>query len=283
VIQMSDGNAPGAESVTVATMTRSRPTLLRRAIDSLSAQVGDYVAEHLVLVDDCPATWDSLAAALPPIVKPRYFPRMSDENSGPRRLSKLRGEAASLATGEWLAFLDDDDLWTSDHLRSLLETARRENSDAVYCWRQLVDKDGAPARIERFPWKGNPAEAKSEFERMVNLGVLDPDLSVFRDSATVHGADGSIVPGIVDGGAWLIRTQLAREVGFHVEFSPEDGETLEAEDTKFLKKVLNAGVRTACSRRATLVYHLGGYSNVFDANGRPVNAGEESVEAIDWT
>lgn len=47
--------------VTVVTITRRRPAMLRRAIEFVANQCCDHVAAHLVLVDDCRDTWIELS------------------------------------------------------------------------------------------------------------------------------------------------------------------------------------------------------------------------------
>lgn len=45
-----------------------------------------------------------------------------------------RTHAASSVNTEWMAFLDDDDEWNTDHVRLLLEHAESTGADLVYPW-----------------------------------------------------------------------------------------------------------------------------------------------------
>lgn len=47
--------------------------------------------------------------------------------------SQARNTAICLARGEWLAFLDGDDVWLPQHLESQVDFADREGFDMVYC------------------------------------------------------------------------------------------------------------------------------------------------------
>ncbi len=47
--------------------------------------------------------------------------------------SQARNTAICLSKGDWLAFLDGDDVWMPDHLESQIEFAEREGYDMVYC------------------------------------------------------------------------------------------------------------------------------------------------------
>lgn len=47
--------------------------------------------------------------------------------------SQARNTACGLARGEWLAFLDGDDVWLPGHLESQVDFAEREGLDMAYC------------------------------------------------------------------------------------------------------------------------------------------------------
>lgn len=265
--------------VTVITMTRGRRKLLGEAIASVRAQMGGHVAQHLILVDDCPDTWQFLSE-LPTgscgQVVARYVGRKDGELGGPRRLGVLRDLGVSLAATPWLAFLDDDDLWEPEHLPTLVASVTDEDSVA-YSWREVVDSDGAtPHPLDSFPWYSDPGRAAQEFKRLESLGVVSAGSSIMRDSA-----DPAV--GIVDGGCWLIPTHLAAEIGFSFEYDQADFENLDAEDDKFLTELLRRGYVPRSTNRATFKYRLGGFSNQFDEHGSPVYAAETGSERIDWT
>ncbi len=57
------------------------------------------------------------------------------KHTGPYGASASRNIGAKAASSEWLAFMDDDDLWTSDHLTGLAEALQRNpQADAVISW-----------------------------------------------------------------------------------------------------------------------------------------------------
>jgi glycosyltransferase involved in cell wall biosynthesis len=96
---------------------------LRQSVDSIRAQ---RVSElELIIVDDGSTDGTSdLIAELAPDIAIRL-----PENSGP---ATARNAGVAAATGEWLAFLDSDDLWTNASLavRSVL-LAQTPNIDIV--------------------------------------------------------------------------------------------------------------------------------------------------------
>jgi glycosyltransferase involved in cell wall biosynthesis len=103
--------------VSVIIPTHNRRALVCEAVASVLAQRG--VAPEVVVVDD--GSTDGTAAALDVFgaaVRSLHQPRLG--------VSSARNAGARVATGEWLAFLDSDDLWRPDKLvRQLAYHARR--------------------------------------------------------------------------------------------------------------------------------------------------------------
>lgn len=120
--------------VSVIIPTRDRPEMLREAIDSVRAQT--FVNFEIIVVINGPAnplTSKTEAAA---------------EAGGCRVLRIAQsGIAVPLnagmvaARGEWLAFLDDDDLWEPTRLDDALKVAARAAADVVFCDIFLCDDD----------------------------------------------------------------------------------------------------------------------------------------------
>jgi glycosyltransferase involved in cell wall biosynthesis len=84
----------------------------------------------------------------------RFF---SYPNSGPQ-ISRNRG--IEKATGDYLSFLDADDLWTTDKLEAQF-AALQENSDCAvaYSWTSFIDENGKPLPGgQRFRFNGQVYE-----------------------------------------------------------------------------------------------------------------------------
>ncbi|MGL5192222.1 MAG: glycosyltransferase family 2 protein, partial [Chroococcales cyanobacterium] len=63
-------------------------------------------------------------------------------NSGPQ---KSRNRGISLATGDYLSFIDADDLWTPDKLERQLQSLQEHPEAAVvYSWTDFIDESGQP-------------------------------------------------------------------------------------------------------------------------------------------
>lgn len=272
-------NTDTQNAVTVVTMTRGRRKLLREAIDSVRAQAGGHVAQHLLIVDDCQDTWRFLSELDPQTsvnIAAHYATRREGELGGPRRLGVLRDIGVSLTATPWVAFLDDDDLWDPTHVQTLLQHVPNTNSVA-YSWREVMKPDGVtPQAMESFPWYSDKERADQEFKRLEALGIVTTGSSIMRDSASPD-------VGIVDGGCWLIPTKLAADVGFSYEYNDADLENLDAEDDKFLNELVRLGYTPQCTERPTFKYRLGGFSNQFDEDGHPIYAADGGPERIDWS
>ena len=114
--------------VTVCIVHHERPELVRMAVDSVLAQ--DYPALEAVLVDDGSESVAALAAldALEARFAEHGWPLIRQEN---RYLGAARNAAAAAARGEWLLFLDDDNVLFPDAVSRLVRAARFCGADCV--------------------------------------------------------------------------------------------------------------------------------------------------------
>lgn len=135
--------------ISVVVRTRNRPRLLAEALDSLAQ--GEYRRAEVVLVND---------GGEPPAV-PDGYPLAVNRLD----LAENRGRAAAAeagvaaATGDYVAFLDDDDLAAPEHLATLagLVSAagvRVAYTDAAVAIYDLDDRDGGGwvCRERRLPY-----------------------------------------------------------------------------------------------------------------------------------
>ena len=105
-------------NVSVVVPTRNRRTLLSKALRSVLRQQG--VELEAIVVDE--ASTDDTVDEVTALGDPRV--RLIRHDT-PRGVSAARTEGAATARCDWLAFLDDDDLWAPDKLASQIQAARR--------------------------------------------------------------------------------------------------------------------------------------------------------------
>ncbi len=104
-------------SITSIIPVHNREQTVRHAIDSVLSQ--SSLPEEIIVVDDCSTdrTREILESYGDKITRV-YLP----ENAGP---SKARNEGVKLVQTEWIAFLDSDDSWEKNKLKSQIEYLRK--------------------------------------------------------------------------------------------------------------------------------------------------------------
>jgi glycosyltransferase involved in cell wall biosynthesis len=111
-----------------------------------------------------------------------------------RGVAAARNAAVAIAQGDWLAFLDDDDLWAPDKLRLQLEAASAHDTSFVYTRAVEVDEHLRPlaamdspdaATLPRVLWAKNmlptPSAVVARTELVRRVGGFDEQLWVLAD------------------------------------------------------------------------------------------------------
>ena len=130
----------GPSAAAVVVTTRDRPGLLRRALESVAAQSSPPL--EVVLADDGEQAAD-LQGLGEGLLHFRVLRSHARQTAGARNL------AAGEARGVWLAFLDDDDRWESDHLAGLAEAFADPRVHVAYRDAAVVREDLALRELER--------------------------------------------------------------------------------------------------------------------------------------
>lgn len=114
---------------------------IKDAIQSVINQT--YRNWELIIVDDCSKdnTCDVIKTYLIPNGKIRLL--QNQHNSG---VSITRNCGVSATNGNWIAFLDSDDMWMPDKLEKQLNIIRQNrNADLVYTGSSFIDTAGNPS------------------------------------------------------------------------------------------------------------------------------------------
>jgi glycosyltransferase involved in cell wall biosynthesis len=269
------------DKVTVITVTRGRPGLLSRAIASVRSQDYSAYIDHLVIIDNCIET----AARIAPMVLPRhrriiphFIQREMNEGDSDTdlrhvypRISRLLNLGVRLADSSWVAFLDDDNEYESNHIRTLVDCAMRCDSRAAHSVRKIYHADGLPYLDSRFPWTRDLDEGARIYELLCSRGLWIRNTHILKDRAGPFGftqfRNSTILSSrdpvfMVDTSVWLLARSLVLEHPIPEEFSEQEFIDNVAPDDKFLELLLRHRVRIVSTDLPTLRYYLGGVSNI---------------------
>jgi glycosyltransferase involved in cell wall biosynthesis len=182
---MAVGRRP---DVSIVIPTRNRWPILSQTLAGALRQTD--VRHEVIVVDDgsTDETPDRLAGLLEPRVR-----TVRHETS--RHVAAARNSGIAAAHGEWIAFLDDDDLWAPSKLRAQLEVAAVHNAGFAWCSGVVINEERAvtetwkapdPADILPRLLRGNwmPAGASNVIARaelVRRLGGFDEKLRHFAD------------------------------------------------------------------------------------------------------
>lgn len=185
------GQLNGLVSASVVTVipTYRRPEMAEEALDSALAQ--DYGDHRILLVDD--------GAGVLPICHDQRVTMVSlSRNLGVA--GAVRNVGIALSSSRYVAFLDDDNIWHSDHLSTTI-AALEQGADVVYTAIRRVRPDGSPVDEVSVPFERHLMRTRS---------FIDTSAIVVRRSRKTRF---SWVPrgrGTVPGEDWEFAYRLSR-------------------------------------------------------------------------
>jgi glycosyltransferase involved in cell wall biosynthesis len=177
---------PTAPQVSVVLPTHNRSAMLQEAVRSALDQQG--VELEVIVVDDGSAD-DT----------PEVLGKIDDErlrvirHERPLGVSKARNAGIESAEGEWIAFLDDDDLWAPGKLRAHLARSAEQELTLSYSGAFMIDERITPMRlmsppqaeVSRLLFGGNvivsPSVVVLRAEVIERVGGFDDRLSALAD------------------------------------------------------------------------------------------------------
>jgi glycosyltransferase involved in cell wall biosynthesis len=186
---------PLRPAVSVVIATRNRPHLLSVAIGSIAAQTYEGVIETVVVFDQCdPSHAQESDDALRPVRLTRTTDRVG--------LAAARNTGAELASGELLAFLDDDDEWEPAKIERQVGELARSGADVCVTGITIARDDRRVVRV--------PTAAELTVESLVARRVVAAHpSSVLVRRASFMGPIGEVdedIPGSYgEDYDWLLR------------------------------------------------------------------------------
>jgi glycosyltransferase involved in cell wall biosynthesis len=153
------GEAATGPDVSVVIPTRDRWHVLSRTLPCVQRQQG--VSLQIVVVDD--GSVDGTAQNARTLDDPRILVVRHEHSLG---LAGARNAGIRASTGQWIAFLDDDDLWSETKLISQLRAARRAAADWCYTGAVFVNARGTPLRV------ADPPDPRALLQRLRGVNVI---------------------------------------------------------------------------------------------------------------
>lgn len=122
--------------VSIITPNYNCGCFIAQTIESVLAQT--YTLWEMLIVDDC-STDNSYEIALEYAAKDSRIKVICNEKNSGAAVS--RNKALELAQGEFIAFLDSDDLWMPDKLEKQITFIRENNCDFSFTEYEHIDED----------------------------------------------------------------------------------------------------------------------------------------------
>ena len=225
----------GNPLVSVIVPTYNQASLLKLALESVIAQTtGDWEA---VVIDN--HSQDDTQAVVEGFGDSRFrLEKIHNEGV----ISRSRNRGIEKARGEWVAFLDSDDLWAPEKLATCLQSASDEIG--LICHREDTIRDGAVLRTS--PMR------EDDWPTYRNLLLRE---NCFSPTAV------------------MVRTKFLREIG---GFS-EDPELITAEDYDLWLRLARAGIRVKFVDAVLSSYRL----HEANSSGSVLRHMKASIAALD--
>jgi glycosyltransferase involved in cell wall biosynthesis len=188
-------------SVSVIIPTYNAGALIAQTLDSVLAQT--YQPHEIVVIDD--GSTDDTGRVLG-----AYEGRLrilEQENAG---VARARNRGIESATGDWLAFVDADDLWRTDKLEiqiRSLSNQRWSHTNSLYFGH---NQDGRTSRSDLVPQYGGWVHDRLIVANFITTSTVLIEKSLFLE----HGGFDESMEVLEDGKLWI---QIAKTEPLHYE------------------------------------------------------------------
>jgi len=164
--------------VTVVIPTYNRYSFIREAIESVIAQT--YSNWELIIVDD--GSTDDTATYIKSIPDKRIH-LLELQHCG--NIAMLRNIGAKSASGQWITFLDSDDMWVPEKLETQLRLLQKEKKSWGYGGFELMNEAGETIANKHgtyHPFSGKIIHQLITCEASVNIGSLIIERRLFNET-----------------------------------------------------------------------------------------------------
>ena len=160
--------------VSIIMPTYNCAPFIEAAVQSVLAQT--YPSWELLIVDDC--STDNTKEILAPYLAqhPNIHYSCLAKNSGP---AAARSQALKQAQGDYIAFLDSDDLWAPDKLSRQLAFMREKHIAFSATGYEPIREDGSGTGIALIP------PAQTDYNKMLRLSCPVGNLTIIYDRRVV--------------------------------------------------------------------------------------------------
>jgi len=153
-------------AVSVIIPTYNRAAMVREAIESVLAQ--SYADRELIVVDD--GSTDGTGAAVA-----AFLPQLTYVYQEHKGVSAARNRGAAIARGEYLAFLDSDDLWLKHKLDRQMRFME-SHPEALICY---TDEIWIRRGVRVNPMKKHRKYSGMIFPYCLPLCIISPSSALF--------------------------------------------------------------------------------------------------------
>ena len=190
---------PVSALVSVVVPAFNQADYLRQALQSALAQT--YPALEVIVVDDGSTdhTREVCASLNDPRIRYHY-----QANDGTKGIG-ARNQAMLLARGEWIALLDQDDLWAPTKIeKQLARAAQQPDAGAVFCRVRFIDGEGRVIGEQQ-----GPLPQGDVFHAMLPANRYHAVSGIFRRSLLPQIGMPHAHVGLADHALWLAVSRRA--------------------------------------------------------------------------
>lgn len=187
-----------APEVSVVVPTRDRRELLSRTLGTVLRQRSVDLEAIVIDEGSSDGTRDTVTGLEDPRV--RYF-----RNEVPTGVARARNRGLEEARGEWVAFVDDDDLWAPDKLVEQLVATRR--ADRPWAYAGAVKIDGGERLVGGRP----PPQPEGVVQRLPRWNAVPGGCSGVIATRSLLQETGGFDPTLVNLADWDLWIRFVRE------------------------------------------------------------------------